>query len=244
MSAEEQQEHAALYALGLLTADEAAALEEAMTADPELAALVRGLREAAHQTVLGLPQIAPAAALKARVLDLVAAEAAGARPAPAPVAGKIVPFRPLAWLPWAIAAALAVFCGLLGSQRADLRRELAALQAVDPLSQVAVYTLDATGNASAGAASVAWAPSRQSGMLNLSGATALKSGKDYQLWAVDPASKDPISAGVVKIDAKGHAKLVFKPEAAVSHAAAFAISVEPAGGSPKKTGPIVFVGAE
>jgi anti-sigma-K factor RskA len=243
MISEEQQDQAALYALGLLTADEAAAFEAAMGADAELATLARELREAANHVVLGLPEASPPAALKARVLGLVGNEGKAAA-ATATAAEKIVPFRPFGWVPWAIAAGLAVFCGLLVTERSDLRRELAALRATDPLSQVAVYSLDPAGDPTAATVSVAWEPGHQSGLLHATGLAAPGRGKDYQLWAVDAGSKEPISAGVVKIDAQGHAHVVFKPDAAAPHVSAFAISVEPAGGSPKKTGPIVFVGKE
>jgi anti-sigma-K factor RskA len=243
MIGEQQQDQAALYALGLLTADEAVAFEAEMRADPELAKLARELRETANHMVLALPEAAPAPALKARVLALAAAERH-----PAPTTGspgaKIMTLRPFGWVPWAIAAALAVFCGLLETDRSNLRRELAAAHAADPLSQVAVYSLDPTSEPHAAAVSVAWAPSHQSGLIRVNGLAAPGQGKDYQLWAVDAGSKEPISAGLVRIDAKGNAELVFKPDAAATHVAAFAISVEPAGGSPKKTGPIVFVGKD
>jgi anti-sigma-K factor RskA len=242
MITEEQQDQAALYALGLLTADEAAAFETAMGADPELAGLARELRETASHVVLGLPEASVPAELKARVLALVAADGRPRAAAPNPEAGKIL--RPFGWVPWAIAAGLAVFCGVLVSERSDLRRELAALRAADPLSQVAVYSLDPAGDPRDAVVSVAWEPEHQSGRLDVNGLAAPGRGKDYQLWAVDAGSKEPISAGVVKIDAKGHAQIAFKPDARAPHVSAFAISVEPEGGSPKKTGPIVFVGKE
>ncbi len=243
MTGEEQQDQAALYALGLLTAEEAAAFEATLRDDPALGSLVRALKETAHHLVLGYPAATPPPALRNRVLSLVAAEnkAAGASPA---AAAKIVALRPFAWVPWAIAAGLAVFCGLLVTQRSDLRRELAAVRASDPLSQVAVYTLGPAGEHAPAEVSVAWVPARQSGKLDVHGLPYPGKGKDYQLWAVDAGSKEPISAGLVKIDENGHAQITFKPDNTATHVNAFAISLEPEGGSPKKTGPIVFVGAE
>jgi anti-sigma-K factor RskA len=244
MIPEEQQEQAALYALGLLPADEAAAFEAAMRTDAALASLARDLRETAGHLVPALPQATPSSALKARVLALVAAEARATAAATEPAAQKLVLFRPGAWVPWAIAAALAIFCGVLASERSDLRRQLAAVRSADPLSQVAVYNLDPAGDPKAASVSVAWVPGHQSGLLDVNGLPDPGHGKDYQLWAVAAGSKEPISAGVVKIDAKGHAVIAFKPDVRASDVKAFAISVEPAGGSPKKTGPIVFVGKQ
>jgi anti-sigma-K factor RskA len=226
-----------------LTADEAAAFEAATAADPELTSLARELRETASRTVLALPQVTPSGALRARVLGLVAAE--GKTPVTVrPLPEKAVLLHPFAWVPWAIAAGLAVFCGVLVSERSDLRRQLAQVMSADPLSQVAVYSLDPASEKTGAVVSVAWAPSRQSGLLKVNGLPLPGPGKDYQLWAVDAGRKEPISAGVVKIDEKGHAQVEFKPDATAQHVSAFAISVEPEGGSPTKTGPIVFVGAE
>jgi anti-sigma-K factor RskA len=248
MSTEEQQEQAALYALELLTADEAASFEQEMQADPDLDVLARELRESAHHALLGgVPAAGPSAALKGRVLAAIRAEGVAA----ATVGGgggasaaKIVAFRPLGWLPWAMAAGLAVFCGLLVSDRTDLRRELAAARSADPASLVAVYSLDPADNPHAGIVSIAWVPTRQSGILQANGLANPGEGRDYQLWAVDADRKEPVSAGLVRVDGQGHARVEFKPDAAARHVSAFAISVEPTGGSAKKTGPIVFVGKD
>jgi anti-sigma-K factor RskA len=245
MITEEQQDQAALYALELLTADEAAAFEREMELDPELVALVREFRESVNHVLLGGGRATrPSPALRARVLASIKAEggAAAAGGDRGAGAGKVVAFRPLGWLPWAIAAGLAVFCGVLVSNREDLRRELAAAQSADPLSLVAVYSLDPAEHPQAGIVSIAWVPSRQSGVLHANGLDNPGPGKDYQLWAVDADRKEPVSAGIVRVDAEGHARVEFKPDTAARHVSAFAISVEPSGGSPKKTGPIVFVG--
>ena len=50
MISEEQQDQAALYALGLLGADEDAAFESELRANAELRDLVRELREAARRS--------------------------------------------------------------------------------------------------------------------------------------------------------------------------------------------------
>jgi anti-sigma-K factor RskA len=52
-----------------------------------------------------------------------------------------------------------------------------------------------------------------------------------------------VSAGVIRLDEKGEAKLTFKPAEPVA-ATKFAISVEKQGGVPQKSadGPVIFVG--
>jgi len=51
-----------------------------------------------------------------------------------------------------------------------------------------------------------------------------------------------VSAGVVEVNAKGVAKIAFKPVDAVGETVKFALSVEKKGGVPKAEGPIVLVG--
>ena len=65
MISEEQQDQAALYALGLLGADEDAAFESELRANAELRDLVRELREAAGDLALTARIAAAACIVKA-----------------------------------------------------------------------------------------------------------------------------------------------------------------------------------
>jgi len=89
---------------------------------------------------------------------------------------------------------------------------------------------------------VVWDGRRGQGVIMLDKMPRAESGKDYQLWVVDPGKPDPVSAGVITVDDKGSAKTVFKPIAPVGETAKFALSVEKKGGVPKNEGPIVFIG--
>jgi anti-sigma-K factor RskA len=138
---------------------------------------------------------------------------------------------------------LAVFCGLLALDRVRLERELADIRGSDPLMQTTFYTLAPSAPAPADAkATVAWQPGRQSGVIRISNLPAAQPGKDYQLWAVDAEHKDPISAGIIRVDQNGVAQVRFKPVEKAEHVKAFAISLEREGGVPKKEGPILLVG--
>ena len=154
MISEEQQDQAALYALGLLGADEDAAFESELRANAELRDLVRELREAAGDLALTAPSLLPPASLKERVMGEIATETKRVAPTPTQRAS-------FGWIPWAIAAALAVFCGLLAIGRARLERQLAATRAADPLMQTTFYTLAPSAPAPADAkATVVWQPGR------------------------------------------------------------------------------------
>jgi len=236
MISEEQQDQAALYVLGLLEPHEAAAFESELNANAELRDVARELREAAGSVALTVPPRTPPVALKERIMRQIAIK---------PEAPTVVPLqRPsLGWIPWAIAAGLAIFCGLLALDRVRLERQLADIRAMDPLMQTTFFTLAPSAPAPADAkATVAWQPGRQSGVIRISNLPAPEAGKDYQLWAVDAEHKDPISAGIVRVDKNGVAQVRFKPVEKAEHVKAFAISLEREGGVPKKEGPILLVG--
>ena len=236
MISEEQQDQAALYVLGLLEPHEAAVFETELRANAELRDIARELREAAGSVASSAPSRIPPASLKQRIMREIAKEAEDR---------TVVPLhRPfLGWVPWAIAAGLAVFCGLLALDRERLERQLADMRTTDPLMQTTFYTLAPSAPAPADAkATVAWQPGRQSGVIRISNLPAPQPGKDYQLWAVDAEHKDPISAGIVRVDRNGVAQIRFKPVEKAEHVKAFAISLEREGGVPNKEGPILLVG--
>jgi anti-sigma-K factor RskA len=69
-------------------------------------------------------------------------------------------------------------------------------------------------------------------------------GRDYELWAIEGGA--PRSLGVIRADASGRAALRIEAVGGTGPVAAFAVSREPAGGSPDKagpSGPVVLVGA-
>jgi anti-sigma-K factor RskA len=236
MISEEQQDQAALYVLGLLERHEAAAFESELTANAELRDIARELREAAGNAALTVPPQTPPAALKQRIMRQIAVK---------PEEPSVVPLRrpSLGWVPWAIAAGLAIFCGLLALDRVRLERELADVRATDQLMQTTFFALAPSAPAPADAkATVAWQPSSQSGVIRISNLPAPQPGKDYQLWAVDAKHKDPISAGIIRVDQNGVAQVRFRLVEKAEHVKAFAISLEREGGVPKKEGPILLVG--
>jgi hypothetical protein len=65
-------------------------------------------------------------------------------------------------------------------------------------------------------------------------------GKIYQLWLV-PASGAPVNAGLVAANQQNGAVVVHLEQGLP--ASAFAVTIEPEGGSPQATGPKVLIGA-
>jgi anti-sigma-K factor RskA len=234
MISEEQQDLAALYVLRSLDTNETAEFEAAMRKDTELRALVNSLSESTAAIAFTAPHRQPPPGLKQRVLRDIAVEKSR---------GASSSGRSISWLPWAIAAALVIFSGFLAYDRAQMRRELEQAKNIDQFAGANFAALAPADGAPPGArAVVAWEPDRQIGVIRISGLPAAGSGKDYQLWAVDEDHKDPVSAGIVRVDPNGAASVRFKPVVEARRVKAFAISLEREGGAPKKEGPILLVG--
>ena len=235
MISEDRQDFAALYVLGSLGAKETSEFEAALRSDAELRDLVNDLREAAGAVALAAPECHPSAALKQRILSDIAVEKSSG--------GLAASVRSTSWMPWAIAALFMIFCGVLVYDRTQMRRELNEVRTRDPLAEMNFVTLAPQKDApSAAKAGVAWQTVEQTGVIRVTGLPVVP-GKDYQLWAVDADHKDPISAGMLHVDANGVASVRFKPVAQTSHVKAFAITLEREGGVPKAEGPILLVGS-
>ena len=115
---EQLQEQASLYVLGALEPEENRAFEAQLAANEELREHVRELSD----TAASLAHLAPAHPLpphlEARVMAAISAEKPAAR---------ITPLR-MNWIPWAVAACLAIACVVAFSQRQRLADQLAAVE--------------------------------------------------------------------------------------------------------------------
>jgi anti-sigma-K factor RskA len=305
---ERMEEQAALYALDDLEGEEKSAFEAELAGDEELRRLVDELRETVASLAHTAPPRVPPPELEQRILGAIRSE---------PVRPQFAARR--TWIPWAAAAALALFCAVLASQRADLGRQLAStkeeigrlssdrdraarllaekqreiadaqtaverlrsereelvqqvarwrereealrvqnitlaeqrtdlekkvadLERLGGLAQLRVATLTSKLPTSPGAAAtVVWDPEKQQGILKVANAPTLGADKDYQLWLVDPAYKQPVDAGVFNVDEKGTTEFTFRPKLRITSANAFAVSLERKGGVPKAEGPMVLV---
>lgn len=223
------QEQASLYALDLLNSEEKAIFEARLRSSSELRALVDDFREAAAVLVLAIPPRELPPRFEEKVFEAIENSE------------KIISFpksKPMAWVPWAIAAALAFACTILYSSLSDTRKELAEAQQ-KPEMKVAVLgsKIDKAPQANA---VVVWDPKNQEGLVRLDGVPDLLPGKDYQLWVIDPSYKAPVSAGVITAEAK-HGAVTFHATQPIKDAQKFAISIEKAGGVAEVGGPIAFI---
>lgn len=81
----------------------------------------------------------------------------------------------------------------------------------------------------------------QAGLLVLQGLAALSDDQIYQLWLI-PADGAPVPSGLIAVAERGTTLYDLSLPGVVSDFAAVGLSIEPAGGSPAPTGPIVLLG--
>jgi anti-sigma-K factor RskA len=81
---------------------------------------------------------------------------------------------------------------------------------------------------------VAWDPVQHRGVVSMQDLPMPPAGHDYQLWVLDPKAPSPISAGLIT----GSRSFDVAPVSTTNPG--FAVSLEPSGGRPSPTGPILF----
>ncbi len=243
-----------LLALGALEGEEKQALETHVASCADCARKLAEARGRVAMLSLAAPPLAPSAAVKQRLMAQIRSEAEPARqPRVAPESASAAFGR---WwnailVPAAIAlAALTIF---LWHENRALDRQLAALRAsmdqqqheLHEASEVAeLMTLQNTitvplaqqSGMPKGAAHVMY--NAKMGMLMYDGEIApAPAAKTYQLWLV-PVKGNPISCGVFTGQADHWMTKV--PEGVPPKW--FQVTLEPAGGMPHPTGPMVLMG--
>ena len=153
------------------------------------------------------------------------------------------------WFPFIVAACLMVLgiaqavevfrlnsdVHALQAQYVAVREDDSRLRASYSMASLRLTTLEAKDPAYAAAkVLVAWDPYQHQGAITLDALPPAPAGHDYQLWVLDPNALAPISAGVL---ASGRP---FAVQPISVQNPGFAITLEPAGGSPEPTTPILF----
>jgi anti-sigma-K factor RskA len=245
------------YLLGEVDASTAEKIRAELQSDAELRDFVRDTEDAFASIAHAAPRMAPPLGLPERILQL---ERNVSKVSPTPPRSKIIWFV----LPWALAACLAIACVVLGLERTRLQKkyaqigqellavqqkdaqvedELAILQKKNVLAEVKIATLKAQVAAyETASAVVVWDKDQKNGVLQLDKLPPPAPGKDYQLWVIDPKIAVPVSAGILAVPNDGLIRASFRPVSPIESAAAFAISVEKAGGASKPEGQIILVG--
>ena len=254
---ESKQDLLVRYLLNELDSSTAEKIRAELEVDAELRDFVRQTEDAFTLMAYASPPMEAPVGLPQRILQLERNASRGSASTPR---AKVV------WLvfPWALAACLAVACVVLALGRTRLERkteqvsqellalqqknarveeELAMLQKKNVLAELKIATLKAQVAAyESASAVVVWDKNQKSGLLQLDRLPPPASGRDYQLWVIDPKIALPVSAGVLAVPNDGLIRTSFHPVTPIESASAFAISLEKAGGAPKPEGQIILVG--
>jgi anti-sigma-K factor RskA len=247
-----------LYALGALDGEDKQTLEAHLHACPYCQQQLAAARQRTALMGLAAPPAAPRAQVKSALMDKVRTEKqAGTRSGVTQTTPSRT--RKKRWglrfsFGFGLATALLAFATYeLAKQDLDRGKQLQQLQAL--LSQDAAalqamgqitgapdsmqITLLQQPNGPPGQAHVLY--NARLGLGVYSGQIApAPSGKSYQLWLVPPSGA-PVDAGLVEANQQNGAVVVrLTPGLAPK---AFAVTLEPQGGRPQPTGPMVLVGA-
>jgi anti-sigma-K factor RskA len=244
---------AAAYVLGALEPDEARAFEARLAASDELRRDVAELNEVSGLLALGAPPVPrDDDALKRRLLATVR-DAGGSRRGPG--RGGFP-----AWLgPIGLAAAagLALVAGVQAVQMRGLGREMAGLRRqADSLSERLAYrerTLDhifepttdlillSAPGARPPGIQLFWNRATRKVIVHAFNLPPADEGLVYQLWFL--ADGPPVPGGTFQSDPDGHALATVDGPAEGLVLRGAAVTIEPAGGSPQPTSPIIVSGA-
>jgi anti-sigma-K factor RskA len=243
-----------IYALGALDGRDLNEFEAHLASGcPICEAYVRETRETLILLHKSLNPEVPSAALKAHVLQRIAPPIA----APA-TEGKGSSFSRNWWGlgigAFATAAVAFVLTSNLNHTKSELEKTKAQLAAAQTesaqkdeqlqlLASPDIRLVDLKGLEAAPAAQAKffWNPTARQGILLAKGLPKTSADKAYELWGI--AGDEPVPAGVFSVDELGQAKFHMPALAQGKNFDKFAITVEPAAGVPKPTGPMVLLGS-
>jgi anti-sigma-K factor RskA len=231
------------YALGVLSPAERARVEAHLARDPASRQELAGFATVVAHLPLLAEERDPPARLRQRLIaaatELVTPPApAGShgvlhwqrRPRPAVLAASVLLLVSLGLAGWNVALQ-----GQLADQQrlaGQLRTQIAALQAQP---RVTIYTIGGTPAAPNARGEVVYLGEQHTAFLTVQNLPAPPAGRAYQVWYIQDGR--PIDAGLLA--APGD-QVATRLQADLGQYQALAVSLEPSGGSPQPTGPIVL----
>jgi anti-sigma-K factor RskA len=251
---EHWREHVEIYTLGALDGQELKEFEAHLASGCAICeAYVRETRETLAVLHRSLRPDAPPLAIKSRILDQIVPQAI-VRPRQ-----ETTP-----WLNWnwwglgigavATASVALVLIANLTRTQSELEKakaQLAALQIEsaqkDELLQllssqdVRLIELKGLEAAPAARAKLFWNPGARSGILLTNGLPKTPTDKAYELWGI--VGTEPFPAGVFRVDDQGQARFRMPVLGQGKNFDKFAVTLEPAAGVEKPSGPMVLLGS-
>lgn len=254
-----------LYRFGVLDGTDKAEFEAHLADCPECRMKLEAARRRVALLALAAPDLKPPPELRERVLELFRAQGPRRREVAAPARAP----RRL-WAPvWAAALAgvslvLLVAAAWLARENFRLSRTLAELEiahkqleasnlemkaaaahaqtVLDVLSGSQTIQVDLSPQAAHPAPHGKAFYNRARGLLvYTTDLNSLPSDHIYELWLI-PTEGNPVDVGIFNTDSHGDGEVILPSMPQGLTAKAFAITIEPAGGVPAPTGPMVLVG--
>jgi anti-sigma-K factor RskA len=249
---------AAAYALGALSPEEVERFEAFLATSPEAQREVAEFRDVAALLALGESDAAPSADLRSRVLARIGESKVTPMPAARPSRGRV---PPLYW--GALAASVLAVIGLtfslmkartdvggLEGALASVRSSLAETQerlrsreaTLDFIFAPSTrqYQLTASGDPQPGI-QLFWDAKKNTAIIHGYAIKQVPSGREYQLWFIKDGK--PVPSVTFTPEPTGHVRVEKIQVPTGGAVSAAAVTVEPAGGSPQPTSPILLVGA-
>jgi hypothetical protein len=256
------QEDLALYAMHQLRDEELEAVRGHLPTCAECREQLNAIAGDLTWLAMSVEQQPVPAHARQRFIDSISAEAppAAATPsAPVPIS-TARPAAKTAWIPWTIAAALAVTAGGLGLKNNTLHQELSnqSLQvmrsAEESVKAQRVQNLLMATSAQRATLTVSKAVAQPTGhaiylaergelIFQGNNLKALPDDKTYELWIIPANGTASIPAGTFRPDKSGDASVVLPPLPVGVTAKAFGVTIERAEGSATPTSPILLAGA-
>jgi anti-sigma-K factor RskA len=254
-----------LYEFGVLDGGDKAEFETHLASCPECLAKLGAARSFVAKLALSAPESDPSPAVRERVLDTFRAHALDRR-------RVAQPFRPRReiWTQasgWAMAAiCIVLFVGAawlacediqLTRRLAELERNREALESSRLVTKAAaaraeavleVLTSSQTVQVDLSSASAHPVPhgkafyNRAHGLLfYTTNLNLLSPDRTYELWLI-PTEGKPLDIAIFKTDTQGNGQVLLTSLPSGLTAKAFAVTIEPVGGVPAPTGPMVLIG--
>ena len=254
-----------LYALGVLDGDDRAEIEAHLPRCPECSTKLSAARGLVAKLALAAPVSEPSAELRERVLECFREEHPGGIKAAPPLRAQRGGSK--SFWGWALAAAcliLFVVGGWLGLENRRLSSRLAELEsrykeleasniqmkAVAARAEAVLEILTgsqtiqvdlAPSNAPPVPHGKAFYNHAHGLLFYTTNLNLLPRDRTYELWLI-PTEGKPVDIGIFNADPQGNGQVILPSLPQGLTAKAFAVTIEPAGGVPAPTGPMVLVG--
>ncbi len=236
------------YAVGALDPDELHAVEEHLPTCADCRQAVQQYRELSDGLLLATPPVAPPPRLRQALKDQLAANREPRVSARAPAR---TPGRSWGGIgQWALGLATIALLALnvltylqlraLQTQQTTLAQQLNVSQtALALISEPGSRTVQVKGETGGGGSFIV-GQTLKTGVLFAQGLAQLEPSQTYQVWLID-ANGTPVSAGLFRLEpGQSFVTILILSDRPISDYAGLGVTIEPLGGVPAPTGPLVL----